>query len=120
MIALKMMIAIRIFNLPPAFNPLISLVFYCQNILKLWMLDLYMSFHSLPDNIINIQEPDLTVQEFLYCQFIRRVKYGRHGTALSGCLDCHRKSQEGLHIRFLKCDLSKFRKTSRSPARYLL
>ena len=69
-----------------------------------------MSFHSLPDDIINIQESDLSMQEFLYCKLICCIEYRRHGSALSGSPDRHRKSQECLHIRLFKSYLAKLRK----------
>ena len=68
-----------------------------------------MSFHRLCNNLINIQKANLFFQEFLYCKLIGRIKDSRHTSPFPGCLDCHRKSAECLHIRNLKCDLTKFR-----------
>ena len=68
-----------------------------------------MSFHRLCNNLINIQKANLFFQKFLYRKLVGRIKDSRHASAFPGCLDRHRKSAECLHIRNLKCDLTKFR-----------
>ena len=69
-----------------------------------------MAFHRLSYNVINIQETNFFVKEFTYCKFICRIKYCRHGTACFCRLNCHRKTQERIHIRFFKGNLTQFGK----------
>lgn len=74
MIALKIKIARIIFNLPPAFDPFISLRLNSQYLVQVRICDYLMSVHRLSDNLINIQKADLFLQEFLYCKLIGCIK----------------------------------------------
>src|SRR5699024_4526335 len=65
-IALNIITAITNFNSPPAFNPPVCLLLCCQDLLQIRMRCLFVSFHRLPDDIINIQDINFLMKEFLY------------------------------------------------------
>ena len=119
MIALKIKIARIIFNLPPAFDPFISLRLNSQYLVQVRICDYLMSVHRLSDNLINIQKADLFLQKFLNCQLICRIKYSRMlppALAASIAIGSPRKVSISGSSKVISFNLWKSR---RSPSKYL-
>src|SRR5699024_10459907 len=76
-------IAIRILNLPPAFDPPVNFLLNIQDFFYPRILNHFMSLHSFLNNPVNIQKSDFSFKKQCHSFFVGCIKHSGHRTPFS-------------------------------------